>query len=108
VIQNANSFFGLAIGFTVVCGAWSVGAISGGAFNPAVATGPTILNAIVNKGTAKYLWVYWLSELLGASLAAVVFRVTNTREYRRAAAIAKTVPIENEGYTIVNDEPEVV
>jgi len=32
-----NSFYGLAIGFTVLTGAIAVGGISGGAFNPAVA-----------------------------------------------------------------------
>src|ERR1041384_387383 len=34
-----NSFYGLAIGLTVMAGAFAVGAISGGAFNPAVAIG---------------------------------------------------------------------
>jgi aquaporin Z len=38
-----NSFYGLAIGFTVLVGAYSVGAVSGGAFNPAVAVGITIM-----------------------------------------------------------------
>ena len=32
-----NGFYGLAIGFTVVAGAFAVGGLSGGAFNPAVA-----------------------------------------------------------------------
>lgn len=34
-----NSFFALAIGFSVVVGAYSVGSVSGGAFNPAVQIG---------------------------------------------------------------------
>jgi len=88
--QNANSFFGLAIGFTVLAAAYSSGGLSGGAFNPAVATGPTILNGIVNKGTFKYLWVYWLADLVGATCAAVVFRLTNPSEYRKQAAVAGT------------------
>src|SRR5580704_12952700 len=37
--QPNNGFFGLAIGFTVVAGAFAVGGISGGVFNPAVALG---------------------------------------------------------------------
>ena len=38
--QPGNGFFGLAIGFTVVAaGAFAVGGISGGVFNPAVALG---------------------------------------------------------------------
>jgi len=34
-----NSFYGLAVGFTVMTGAFAVGGVSGGAFNPAVAIG---------------------------------------------------------------------
>ena len=37
-----NSFYGLAIGFTVVIGAFAVGGISGGAFNPAIAIGAMV------------------------------------------------------------------
>lgn len=37
--QEGNSFYGLAIGFTIFVGAASVGKISGGAFNPWL-TGP--------------------------------------------------------------------
>jgi len=40
-----NSFYGLAIGFTVLIGAFSVGNISGGAFNPAVAVGISVLGS---------------------------------------------------------------
>ncbi|MCV4698234.1 aquaporin, partial [Escherichia coli] len=36
---SGNSFYGLAIGFTVLTGAFAVGPISNGAFNPAVAVG---------------------------------------------------------------------
>src|SRR3954454_1032704 len=40
---SGNSFYGLAIGFTVLVGAFSVGNISGGAFNPAVAAGISVM-----------------------------------------------------------------
>ncbi len=40
---SGNSFYGLAIGMTVMTGAFAVGDISGGAFNPAVALGITLL-----------------------------------------------------------------
>ena len=39
---EGNSFYGLAIGFTVVVGAFAVGGISGGAFNPAIALGAMV------------------------------------------------------------------
>jgi aquaporin Z len=41
-----NSFYGLAIGMTVMVGAFSVGAISGGAFNPAVAVGVAVMQLV--------------------------------------------------------------
>src|SRR5205085_4447422 len=40
---SGNSFYGLAIGMTVMAGAFAVGDISGGVFNPAVAIGISIL-----------------------------------------------------------------
>ena len=40
---EGNSYFGLAIGFTVMVGAVAVGPFSGAVFNPAVAIGLTVL-----------------------------------------------------------------
>jgi aquaporin Z len=69
-----NSFYGLAIGFTVMVGAFSVGNISGGAFNPAIALGISLLNLtdIAN------LWVYWIPEFLAAAVAAFTFNWVNS------------------------------
>jgi len=66
-----NSFFGLAIGFAVTAGAVAVGKISGGGFNPAVATGPAIVDAIFADGTnGKWIWIYWLgTDRLNVHLA---------------------------------------
>jgi aquaporin Z len=66
-----NSYFGLAIGFVVVVGAISVGWISGGAFNPAVALGATVLGAF----TWSHIWVYVVADLAGAAAAAGAFIV---------------------------------
>ena len=66
---EGNSFYGLAIGFTVAAGAFAVGGISGGAFNPAVALGVIILGAI----KVSHIWVYLVANLLGAIAAANVF-----------------------------------
>ena len=65
-----NSFYGLAIGFTVLAGAYSVGSISGGAFNPAVAVGLGIM------GLVKWadLWVHLVGNIAGAVAAAIAFR----------------------------------
>jgi aquaporin Z len=68
-----NSFYGLAIGFTVVVGAYAGGPISGGAFNPAVGVGPIIVDALLGGGTVANLWIYLVGPLVGGALAAVVF-----------------------------------
>ena len=68
-----NSYFGLAIGFTVMAAAYAAGPISGGAFNPAVAIGLTLMGL----SSVGHLWVFLLANLAGGALAARVFRVTN-------------------------------
>jgi aquaporin Z len=70
---HGNSFYGLAIGFTVAVGAFAGGAISGGAFNPAVGFGPIVVDALVSGGTWGNLWLYIVAPLAGGALAAVVF-----------------------------------
>jgi aquaporin Z len=73
---NANSFYGLAVGFTVLAGAYSVGAISGGAFNPAVAVGITImgLSAWTN------IWIFLVADLAAGLLAGLSFRFQNPND----------------------------
>ena len=68
-----NSFYGLAIGMTVMVGAFSVGAISGGAFNPAVALGLAAMN-LVNFAD---IWIHIVAELAAAIGAALVFKFLN-------------------------------
>src|ERR1700716_3138418 len=70
---SGNSFYGLAIGFTVFAQAVAVGKISGGAFNPAVAIGVSVLGL----ASGSTLWMYWLSEFLAAGIAAAFFLVLN-------------------------------
>lgn len=73
---SGNSYFGLAIGFTVLAGAFAVGDVSGGAFNPAVAVGAMTMGMLP---WAK-LWLYLAAELAGAALAAVVFKAINPKD----------------------------
>jgi aquaporin Z len=68
---SGNSFYGLAIGFTVVVGAFSVGNISGGAFNPAVAVGISVLGL----SSWQNIWIYLVAEFAGAAVAASAFKV---------------------------------
>jgi aquaporin Z len=74
-----NSFYGLAIGFTIVVGAAAGGGISGGAFNPAVGIGPTLVNAL-SGGSLSSLWLYIVGPLAGGALAALVFRIQNPQD----------------------------
>ena len=71
-----NSFYGLAIGFTVASGAFAVGPISGGAFNPAVATGCLIMGLI----PAGNFIVYIAAQLAAGALAAFVFKTLNPED----------------------------
>src|SRR5258707_11231424 len=70
-----NSYYGLAIGFTVAVGAFSVGPISGGAFNPAVAFGATAGAALFEHGSWSDLWIYLAGPLLGAAVGAGIHRL---------------------------------
>lgn len=71
---SGNSAYGMAIGFTVGVGAFAGGPISGGAFNPAVGIGPTVVNALVSRGSWHFLWIYLVGPLLGGIAAAFVFK----------------------------------
>jgi len=72
---SGNSFYGLAIGFTVAAGAFAGGPISGGAFNPAVGIGPIVVNVSVGVGSFSNLWFYLVGPLVGGGLAAAVFKL---------------------------------
>ena len=68
-----NSFYGMAIGFTVMSGAFAVGSISSAAFNPAVAVGISImgLSAWTN------VWIYLIGNFGGGLAAALTFKFLN-------------------------------
>jgi aquaporin Z len=70
---SGNSFYGLAIGMTVMTGAFAVGDISGGAFNPAVAVGITLLGI----SSWSNIWIYLVANLGGAIVAALIFKMIN-------------------------------
>ncbi len=71
--QKNNGFFGLAIGFTVAAGAFAVGGISGGLFNPAVALG----GATAGLFAWSTIWVYVLVELGAGIVAGLAFLALN-------------------------------
>jgi len=71
-----NSYFGLAIGMTVMTGAFAVGPISGGAFNPAVAVGIGIMHLLKFSN----IWIHLSAEVLAAIAAGVAFKAINPND----------------------------
>ncbi|MBB6439490.1 MIP/aquaporin family protein [Streptomyces candidus] len=71
-----NSFYGLAIGLTVLAGAVTVGGISGAVFNPAVALG----GAMAGLFDWSALWIYLLANLLGGAAAGMGFRALHPHD----------------------------
>ena len=71
-----NSFYGLAIGMTVMVGAFSVGAISGGAFNPAVAVGVVVMQLVKFSN----IWIHIVADLLGGLGAGLTFKFLNPED----------------------------
>jgi len=83
-----NSFYGLAIGFTVLAGAVAVGGVSGGAFNPAVGLGV----CLAGLAGWKMIWIYLLATVAGGALAGYVFRQLNPDDVEAAPAEDKAAP----------------
>ncbi len=73
---SGNSFYGLAIGFTVLAMAYAVGGISGGAFNPAVAVGITVMGL----KSVSSIWIFFVAEALAGFVAAETFKFVNPED----------------------------
>ncbi len=71
---SGNSYYGLAIGFTVLAMAYVFGPVSGGAFNPAVALGLSIFHLFEYSS----IWIYLSGAFAGAILAGIIYRIVST------------------------------
>jgi aquaporin Z len=92
---SGNSFYGLAIGFTVLVGAFSVGNISGGAFNPAVAVGLSIMGL----SSWPNIWIYLVADLVGAGVAAGAFIALNPADHEDVQRSgSRDKPEEHQGH----------
>src|SRR4051794_15286630 len=87
-----NSYFGLAIGGTVLAMAVAFGKFSGGVFNPAVGLGLSIQKAICWGN----LWLFFVAPLIGGVLAAYVFRMVNEADDEQPESIPKEPLLKNE------------
>ena len=71
---EGNSFYGFAIGLTVMTGAYCVGPLTGGVFNPAVSIGPSLIDLITGNGISQHLlWYYLTAPVVGSVLAVIHF-----------------------------------
>ncbi len=78
---EGNSYYGLAIGATVLVGAYAVGGISGGAFNPAVAVGAVMMSL----ARVADLWIYLVADLVGGAAAGFLFQALDLGGEKAAA-----------------------
>jgi len=85
-LGGQNQFYGLAIGFVIIAGAYGAGAVSGGCFNPAVAIG--IDTSSIMKGFGWCL-VYTIFECIGSALAVAAFWALRPEERD-----GRNVPVE--------------
>lgn len=81
---EGNSNYGLAIGFTVLVGAYAVGGISGGAFNPAVAVGVTLMGL----SAPGDIWIFLVADFLGGLVAGLLFRALDLGADKATTATA--------------------
>jgi aquaporin Z len=88
--NETNSFFGWAIGFTVMVGALTVGGVSGGAFNPAIAVAGSLMGIFAWAN----LWIYLVSEVLAGAAAGVVFILLHLDEVERFRGQEPEKPLE--------------
>jgi len=76
----SNSFYGLAIGFTIAAAAIAGGGISGGAYNPAVGLGPNLANMMLHGADIGHVWLYLVGPVVGGLLAAFVHKLQNPED----------------------------
>ncbi len=74
-----NQYYGLAIGLTVMAGAFAAGPISGGVFNPAVALGPYLFKISALGNNLNNLILYLVGPLTGGALAGLVYNWINKK-----------------------------
>lgn len=69
-----NQYYGLAIGMTLLAGAFAGGPVSGGAFNPAVGVSPLIYDISRLPAHISSVLLYTTGPLIGGLLAGLVYK----------------------------------
>lgn len=83
--NSGNSFYGLAIGFTVLAGAFAVGGVASAAFNPSVAVGISFMGMVA----WTKIWIYLVANFLGGAVAALAFHALAPETRGASAAKAE-------------------
>jgi aquaporin Z len=74
---SGNNYYGLAIGFVLIAAVLAGGAISGGAYNPAVGLGPNLYDWGSLSSHLSNIWLYLIGPFVGGLLASIVFSMTS-------------------------------
>jgi len=80
-----NSYFGWAIGFTVLAGAYAMGSVSSAAFNPSVALGLSIMHI----SHWSNIWIFLVGNFLGAIAAALVVNAAHPEHNQKIDGFSK-------------------
>ena len=77
---QGNSFYGIAIGFTIAAATFAGGPISGGAYNPAVGIGATLGSAMFASGGWSDVWLYVVGPFIGSAIGAAIHGLQTGRD----------------------------
>lgn len=72
---KGNYYYGVAIGLTVMAAAYAGGAISGGAYNPAVGIGPILADATNVSKNVSHLILYIVGPMIGGAAAGFMYKM---------------------------------
>jgi glycerol uptake facilitator protein len=73
--SNSLPWSASSIGLSLAAVIWALGAVSGASLNPARSFGPALVSLIFSTTPMSWYWLYVIGPVLGALVAAVLFRV---------------------------------
>jgi len=92
--REPNSYFGIAVAFTVLAGAAATFDVSGGCFNPAVGTGVDFAAILTSDAAGlSNVWIYWTAPCAGAALASAVKYFQNLPSHASNEGLPSVVPL---------------
>ena len=92
--NEPNSYFGIAVAFTVLSGAAATFQISGACFNPAIGTGVDFAAILISGQTGlSNIWIYWTAPVVGALAASAVKLYQNHPLHGDEPGLPLSVPL---------------